>query len=128
MPYQVADTNDNLYIGLKQTGAFQHSSFLHGSRVSAAGLITVKDGQLRILQPRSGHYRTPSHNLHIFIKSLQARGVDMSVTAVGGSYAAMVGIEAYMKTKLRIRGFKEGMRDKTIKENNEEEEEGKNAK
>ncbi len=43
----VADTKNNLYIGIKQSGAFQHSSFLRGSRVSAAGLITVRDGQLR---------------------------------------------------------------------------------
>lgn len=106
----VADTNNNLYIGIKQSGAFQHSSFLRGSRISAAGLITVREGQLRILQPRSGHYRTPSHNLRIFIKSLQSRGVDMSTTAVGGSYAAMVGIETYMKTKGRLKGLKEGLR------------------
>ena len=106
----VADTNNNLYIGIKQSGAFQHSSFLRGSRISAAGLITVKDGQLRILQPRSGHYRTPGHNLRIFIRSLQGRGVDMSMTAVGGSYAAMVGIETYMKTKGRLKGIKEGLR------------------
>ena len=106
----VADTNNNLYVGIKQSGAFQHSSFLHGSRISAAGLITVRDGQLRILQPRSGHYRTPSHNLRIFIKSLQGRGVDMSMTAVGGSYAAMVGIETYMKTKGRLKGLKEGLK------------------
>lgn len=122
---QVADTKNNLYIGLKQTGAFQHSSFLHGSRLSAAGLIKVKDGQLRILQPRSGHYRTPSHNLHIFIKSLQARGVDMSVTAVGGSYAAAVGIEAYMKTKGKINKVKEGLKHMTIQEQNEQTEEEK---
>ncbi|KAF6229955.1 hypothetical protein HO133_004293 [Letharia lupina] len=45
----VADTENNLDIGIKQPGAFRHSSFLRGSRISAAGLITVKDGQLRIL-------------------------------------------------------------------------------
>lgn len=111
----VADTNNNLYIGIKQSGAFQHSSFLRGSRISAAGLITVKDGQLRILQPRSGHYRTPSHNLRVFIKSLQGRGVDMSMTAVGGSYAAMVGIETYMKTKGRLKGLREGLRGLSLK-------------
>ena len=44
---QIADVHNNLYIGIKQSGAFQHSSFLHGARASAAGLITVKDGQLR---------------------------------------------------------------------------------
>ena len=46
--------------------------------------------------------------------------MDMSFTAVGGSYAAMVGIEAYMKTKGRIKGLKEGMRHLTIKEKDEE--------
>lgn len=45
----VADTENNLDIGIKQPGAFRHSSFLRGSRISAAGLITVKDGRLRIL-------------------------------------------------------------------------------
>ena len=49
----VADTKNNLYIGIKQSGAFQHSSFLHGGRVSAAGLISVKDGQLRSESPRN---------------------------------------------------------------------------
>ena len=111
----VADTNNNFYIGIKQSGAFQHSSFLRGSRISAAGLITVRDGHLRILQPRSGHYRTPGHNLRVFIRSLQARGVDMSMTAVGGSYAAMVGIETYMKTKGRLKGLREGWRGLSLK-------------
>lgn len=45
----VADRKNNLDIGIKQPGAFRHSSFPRGSRISAAGLITVKDGQLRIL-------------------------------------------------------------------------------
>jgi len=44
---KVADTKNNLYIGIKQSGAFQHSSFLRGSRISAAGLIIVNDGQLQ---------------------------------------------------------------------------------
>ena len=125
----VADTNNNLYIGIKQSGAFQHSSFLRGSRISAAGIIAVRDGQLQILQPRSGHYRTPSHNLHIFIKSLQGRGVDMSVTAVGGTYAAMVGIETYMKTKGRLKGLKEGFKGLSFsKEKDKEGEEKKGEK
>ncbi|MDI1488222.1 MAG: hypothetical protein OHK93_007496 [Ramalina farinacea] len=121
----VADTKNNLYISLKQSGAFQHSSFLHGARVSVAGLIHVRDGQLRILQPRSGHYRTPSHNLHVFIKSLQARGVDMGFAAVGGTYVAMVGIEGFMKGRGRWRGFKERVRGAVKgKEGEEEGEEG----
>ena len=47
----VADTSLNLFVGLKQSGSFQHSSFLHGSRVCAAGLIKVRDGQLRCSYP-----------------------------------------------------------------------------
>jgi len=55
----VADTSFRLYVGIKQSGSFQHSSFLHGSRISAAGLIKVKDGRLLKLSPLSGHYRPP---------------------------------------------------------------------
>lgn len=55
----VADTSFRLYVGIKQSGAFQHSSFLHGSRISAAGLIKIKNGQLDKLSPLSGHYRPP---------------------------------------------------------------------
>lgn len=42
----VVDNSFRLYVGIKQSGAFQHSSFLHGARVSAAGLIKIKDGRL----------------------------------------------------------------------------------
>ena len=55
----VADTGFRLYVGIKQSGAFQHSSFLHGSRISAAGLIKIEDGRLSKLSPLSGHYRPP---------------------------------------------------------------------
>ena len=55
----VVDTSFRLYVGIKQSGAFQHSSFLHGSRISAAGLIKIKDGRLSELSPLSGHYRPP---------------------------------------------------------------------
>lgn len=51
-----ADTSFRMYIGIKQSGAFQHSSFFQGGRVAAAGLIRIKRGQLRRLSPLSGHY------------------------------------------------------------------------
>ena len=62
----VADTSFNLYIGYKQAGAFQHSSFLHGSRILAAGQIKVKRGSLRRLSPLSGHYRPTCKELSSF--------------------------------------------------------------
>ena len=34
----------------------------------------------------------------------------MSTTAIGSTYAAMVGIETFMKTRGKIRGLKEGFK------------------
>jgi hypothetical protein len=48
----------NLFIGIKDTGSFQHSSFTAGGLISSAGLITVKHGRIHKLSPLSGHYRT----------------------------------------------------------------------
>ncbi|KAL5121354.1 hypothetical protein ACEQ8H_000822 [Pleosporales sp. CAS-2024a] len=102
----VADTSFRLYIGIKQSGAFQHSSFLHGARISAAGLIKIKDGQLRRLSPLSGHYRPPTKNFRAFVHSMQDNGVDMSRVSISRSYAVLVGLEAYVKTR---RKFKHGV-------------------
>lgn len=42
----------------------------------------------------------------------------MSITAVGGSYAAMVGIEGYMKTKGRLKGLKQDFKGMSLKKRN----------
>ncbi|KAL8679148.1 MAG: hypothetical protein Q9186_004539 [Xanthomendoza sp. 1 TL-2023] len=130
--FQVADTSYNLYIGLKQSGAFQHSSFLHGGRVSAAGLIKVRDGQLRCtappcqlsssyrrddvslqfyldMQPRSGHYKPPASSFRAFVHSIQKRGVDMSVMSVPKSYAVLMGIEGYSKGMKNMERIKKAL-------------------
>ena len=99
----VADTNSRLYVGIKQSGAFQHSSFLHGSRISAAGLIKVKDGQLDKLSPLSGHYRPPVASFRAFVHALKEAGVDMSHVSISRSYAVLVGLEAYVKTRRRAK-------------------------
>lgn len=95
----VADTSFRLYVGIKQSGAFQHSSFLHGGRISAAGLIKIKDGQLRRLSPLSGHYRPPTRNFRAFVHSLKDAGVDMSRVSISRSYAVLLGLEGYIRTK-----------------------------
>ncbi|RMZ83356.1 hypothetical protein DV737_g1654, partial [Chaetothyriales sp. CBS 132003] len=95
----VCDRAFRLYIGYKQAGAFQHSSFLHGSRVLAAGQIKVKRGQLRRLSPLSGHYRCKTANFRAFVDSLRENGVDMSRLSISRSYAILVGLEAYAHTK-----------------------------
>lgn len=97
----VADTNFRLYVGIKQSGAFQHSSFLHGSRISAAGLIKIKDGRLDKLSPLSGHYRPPVSSFRAFVHALREGGVDMSHVSISRSYAVLVGLEAYVKTRRR---------------------------
>jgi len=113
----VADTSFRLYVGIKQSGAFQHSSFLHGSRISAAGLIKVKGGRLAKLSPLSGHYRPPVSNFRAFVHSLKEAGVDMSHVSISRSYAVLVGLEAYVKTRRRGKKFIHGLmkgRDKII--------------
>ncbi|CAM1504673.1 Fc.00g022640.m01.CDS01 [Cosmosporella sp. VM-42] len=95
----VADTSFRLYVGIKNSGAFQHSSFLQGSRISAAGLIKVKNGRLSSLSPLSGHYRPPASNFRAFVRSLKEDGVDMSHVSISKSYAVLVGLEAYVKTR-----------------------------
>jgi hypothetical protein len=97
----VADTSFRLYVGIKQSGAFQHSSFLHGSRISAAGLIKIKSGRLGKLSPLSGHYRPPVSNFRAFVHSLKEAGVDMSHVSISRSYAVLVGLEAYVKSRKR---------------------------
>ncbi|KAI9758011.1 MAG: hypothetical protein M4579_003247 [Chaenotheca gracillima] len=99
----VADTSFRLYVGIKQSGAFQHSSFLHGARISAAGLIKIKDGQIRSLSPLSGHYRPPSHNFRAFIHSLKESGADTSRVSISKSYTVLVGLEAYVRTRRKVK-------------------------
>ncbi|KAK0123243.1 hypothetical protein ONS96_010242 [Cadophora gregata f. sp. sojae] len=101
----VADTSFRLYVGIKQSGAFQHSSFLHGSRISAAGLIKVKNGRISKLSPLSGHYRPPVSNFRAFIHSLKDAGVDMSHVSISRSYTVLLGLEAYVKTRRRGKRF-----------------------
>jgi hypothetical protein len=109
----VADTSFRLYVGIKQSGAFQHSSFLHGSRISAAGLIKIKDGQLRKLSPLSGHYRPPTKNFRQFVHCLKDAGVDMSHVSISRSYAILVGLEMYVRTRKK---FKHGIQHAEEKE------------
>ena len=95
----VADTSFRLYVGIKNSGGFQHSSFLQGSRISAAGLIKIKKGRIGSLSPLSGHYRPPASNFSAFVKSLREGGVDMSHVSISKSYAILVGLETYVKTR-----------------------------
>ncbi|KAF5023068.1 hypothetical protein F66182_4880 [Fusarium sp. NRRL 66182] len=113
----VADTNFRLYVGIKDSGAFQHSSFLQGSRISAAGLIKIKNGRLSSLSPLSGHYRPPASNFRAFTHSLRQSEVDMSHVSISKSYVVLIGLETYIKTKRKGKDFAQRVghrRDKII--------------
>lgn len=97
----VADTSFRLYIGYKQSGAFQHSSFLHGSRILSAGQIKVKKGQIRQLSPLSGHYRPPVSSFRAFVHSLQEAGADLSRVSTTQSYAVLLGLNTYKNAQTK---------------------------
>ncbi|KAJ6125766.1 hypothetical protein N7523_003386 [Penicillium sp. IBT 18751x] len=103
----VADTSFRIYVGIKEPGAFQHSSFLRGGRIAAAGLLKIKAGQLRKLAPLSGHYRPHLANFRAFHHSLLERGVDLSRVSMSYSYAVLAGIEGYTMTKRKMRSMHE---------------------
>lgn len=107
----MADTSFRLYIGIKQSGAFQHSSFLKGGRILSAGLIRIKRGQLRRLSPLSGHYAPPAKNFRSFVHSLKDTGADMSRVSISRSYAVLVGLEGYLGAKRNIKKGEQRIKD-----------------
>ncbi|OQN95602.1 hypothetical protein B0A48_18307 [Cryoendolithus antarcticus] len=107
----VADTSFRLYLGIKQSGAFQHSSFLHGARVAAAGLIKIKHGQLRKLSPLSGHYAPPVRNFREFVRALKEAGADMSRCSISRSYAVLLGLEGYQGAKKHVKLAEQSVKD-----------------
>ncbi|KAL5224605.1 hypothetical protein ABZP36_011244 [Zizania latifolia] len=74
----VLSTCKNLYIGQKQKGTFQHSSFLAGGATSAAGRLIVENGILKAVWPHSGHYRPTEQNFQEFMNFLKERSVDLT--------------------------------------------------
>ncbi|KAK3153699.1 hypothetical protein QOZ80_2BG0179910 [Eleusine coracana subsp. coracana] len=74
----ILSTCKNLYIGQKQKGVFQHSSFLAGGATSAAGRLVVEDGILKAVWPHSGHYRPTEQNFQEFMNFLKERSVDLT--------------------------------------------------
>ena len=58
---------------------------------------------------RSGHYRPPAANFRAFVHSLKEAGVDMSRVSISKSYAVLVGIEGYTKTKRKVKSAGESI-------------------
>ncbi|XP_027925559.1 IQ domain-containing protein IQM4-like [Vigna unguiculata] len=67
-----------LYVGQKNKGHFQHSSFLAGGATIASGRLVVDHGILQAIWPYSGHYRPTEKNFMEFISFLEEHKVDMT--------------------------------------------------
>nr|XP_043616409.1 IQ domain-containing protein IQM1-like [Erigeron canadensis] len=74
----VLSTSRALYVGQKQKGMFQHSSFLAGAATTAAGRIVVHDGVLQAIWPYSGHYHPTEENFNEFLSFLEQHQVDLT--------------------------------------------------
>nr|KAJ0212279.1 hypothetical protein LSAT_V11C400194610 [Lactuca sativa] len=71
-------TSRILYVGQKEKGRFQHSSFLAGGATTAAGRMVVHDGVLEAIWPYSGHYHPTEENFKEFICFLEQHQVDLT--------------------------------------------------
>ncbi|WVF67126.1 hypothetical protein IAT40_001871 [Kwoniella sp. CBS 6097] len=91
----VSDMNLNLFVGIKKSGTFQHSSFLAGGKVTSAGLIVVKQGLIKSLNPLSGHYRSSIEHYRAFIAQLENRGIDLSHVKIAKSVLSLWGLSKY---------------------------------
>ncbi|XP_076889173.1 IQ domain-containing protein IQM1-like, partial [Bidens hawaiensis] len=74
----VLSTSKILYVGRKQKGLFQHSSFLAGVATTAAGRLVAHGGTLKAIWPYSGHYLPTEENFRDFISFLEENHVDLT--------------------------------------------------
>ncbi|VWM18694.1 hypothetical protein BLA6992_06896 [Burkholderia lata] len=74
----VMDKSGELYISkFKAKGFFQHSSFLSGGEVLAAGYIEIHDGIIKTLSRKSGHYKPAPENLNEVMLRLRSLGAQV---------------------------------------------------
>ncbi|XP_075490723.1 IQ domain-containing protein IQM1-like [Primulina tabacum] len=74
----VLSTTRTLYVGQKQKGLFQHSSFLAGGAITAAGRLVAHGGVLEAIWPYSGHYLPTEENFREFTSFLEDHSVDLA--------------------------------------------------
>ncbi|WP_236639162.1 T3SS effector HopA1 family protein [Nocardia brasiliensis] len=74
----VMDEFGNLYAGEKIKGLIQHSSFLGGRIVTAAGAISAKDGIVTRIVDSSGHYAPDEQTNDYALAFLEVQGLRFS--------------------------------------------------
>ncbi|KAL5124069.1 IQ domain-containing protein IQM6 [Glycine soja] len=80
----VLSTSKTLYVGKKNKGTFQHSSFLAGGATLSAGRLVAEDGVLKTFStpkavwPHSGHYLPTKENFEELMSFLKENNVDLT--------------------------------------------------
>lgn len=69
-----------VYIAPARLYLLFHSSILAGQDVTAAGELEIKDGQVTLINNRSGHYKPTPDMFHRFLRLLKSSGHDLSAT------------------------------------------------
>ncbi|MEX0731840.1 MAG: hypothetical protein WD057_13680, partial [Aquisalimonadaceae bacterium] len=80
----VMDHCGNIFASNYQAvGKFHHTSFLAGQPVAAAGEIEVRDGEIKFVNRRSGHYQPTASQLNQVLHQLHESGVSMNGVGIG---------------------------------------------
>lgn len=74
----VLSASKKLYIGQKNKGTFQHSSFLAGGATLSAGRLVAEDGVIKAVWPHSGHHLPTEENFQEFMSFLEEHGVNLT--------------------------------------------------
>ncbi|KAG8754118.1 hypothetical protein FRC14_005371 [Serendipita sp. 396] len=109
----VSDKNYNVFVGIKETGYFQHSSPTAGGLVTSAGLIKVENGLVTSLSPLSGHYRTSVEHYRQFLDAMQKKGLDLSHVHVTKEEVILWGLERWTALAKSVKGSKKKVKGAT---------------
>ncbi|KAJ8570341.1 hypothetical protein K7X08_037313 [Anisodus acutangulus] len=90
-----------LYVGMKQKGTFQHSSFLAGGAALSAGRLMAEDGIIKAVWPHSGHYLPTEENFEAFMLFLKQQHVDVAVVQKFTNYEEAPFTEKECSTNIR---------------------------
>lgn len=74
----VINSKGEMFVGRERVGDFHHSTYMQGAPIIAAGMIQIIDGQVRIINPESGHYKPSNSNLREGLTYLSQQSVDLS--------------------------------------------------
>ena len=83
----VMDEYGDVFVSKTQAvGKFHHSSFLAGKPVAAAGEISVKNGVVKEITRRSGHYMPEEKHLNQFVHRLESSGVETGGVKISSGF------------------------------------------